>query len=55
METPSISVEVFDTLNNETRVYPSMRQGARELGVSKSSIRLAFKRKGSADSAASTI
>lgn len=53
--TPSIPVEVFDTLNNEIRVYPSMKEVARELGVSEGSIRMGFKCKDSVDSAAPTI
>ncbi len=37
-------MEVFDTLNNETKVYPSIAEAARAMGVTKASISMAFKR-----------
>lgn len=45
-EMRSIKVEVFDTLNNETSVYPSTQEAAKAIGVGPSSISMAFKRKG---------
>jgi NUMOD1 domain-containing protein len=35
---------VLDSLTNETSVYPSIREAAKGIGVSKSSIGQAFKR-----------
>jgi hypothetical protein len=43
---PCVSVEVLDTLNNETKVYPSIAEAARAIGVTKASISMAFKRQG---------
>jgi group I intron endonuclease len=45
-EMRSIKVEIFDTLNNETSVYPSTQEAAKAIGVGPSSISMAFKRKG---------
>lgn len=45
-EMRSIKVEIFDTLNNETSVYPSAQEAAKAIGVGPSSISAAFKRKG---------
>lgn len=44
--TPSLPIEVFDTLNNESRVYPSISEAARGIGVNQQTISEAFKRKG---------
>lgn len=38
-------VSVFDSLTNETKSYPSIREAARAIDVSESNIRSAFKRK----------
>ena len=35
---PKISIEVFDTLNNETTVFPSIREAAKSIGCDKSTI-----------------
>lgn len=43
---PSISLEVFDSQTNQTTIYPSIREAAREVGMGESSIRTAFTRKG---------
>jgi len=40
----SIPIKVFDTLNNLTTVYPSIREAAQAIGVTKASINNAFKR-----------
>ena len=45
-EVRSIKVEIFDTLNNETSVYPSIKEASKAIGVGLSSINMAFKRKG---------
>ena len=45
-EMRSIKVEIIDTLNNETSVYPSIQEAAKAIGVGLSSIHMAFKRKG---------
>lgn len=42
---PSISIEVFDTLNNERTEYPSISEAARAIGVTEAAIRSAFTRK----------
>jgi hypothetical protein len=39
---PSIPIEVFDTLNNVKTVYPSIKEAARTIGVSETTIRRAF-------------
>lgn len=44
--TPSIHIEVFDTLTNETTVYPSISEVARAIEMYQQSISSAFKRKG---------
>ena len=41
---PSISVEVFDTENNVTTVFPSISEAAQATGVTKANIYNAFKR-----------
>ena len=43
---PSVQLEVLDTLNNFTTVYPSMSEAARAIGVTDSAISQAFKSKG---------
>ena len=43
---PNISIEVFDSLNNETTIYSSIREAAIGIGVDRSSISNAFKLKG---------
>ena len=40
----SVSIEVIDTLTNQTTVYPSISEAALAIGVGKSSIGMAFKR-----------
>jgi group I intron endonuclease len=42
----SFPIEVFDTENNETTIYPSIRQAGRAIGVTHVSISMAFKREG---------
>ena len=42
----SHQVSVFDSLKNETIIYPSISEAARAIGVTESSIRIALKRKG---------
>lgn len=41
---PSIPVEVFDTENNVTTVFPSISEAAQAIGVTKANINNAFKR-----------
>jgi group I intron endonuclease len=41
---PGVALEVFDTWDNKTSVYPSISECARALGMDISSIRKAFKR-----------
>jgi group I intron endonuclease len=43
---PSISVEMFDTQNNVTTVYPSISEAALGIGVDKGYMSRAFKQKG---------
>ncbi len=42
--TPSVSIEVLDTLTDQITVYTSISEAARAIGVGKSSIGIAFKR-----------
>lgn len=42
----SVPIEVLDTDNNETTVYPSISEAARAIGVTNASIFMAFKRQG---------
>jgi len=42
----SFPIEVFDTENNETTIYPSIRLAARAIGVAHVSISVPFKREG---------
>lgn len=42
--TPSVSIEVLDTLTDKITVYTSISEAARAIGVGKSSIGMAFKR-----------
>jgi hypothetical protein len=44
--TPSISIEVLDSQNNEITIYSSITEAAQAIGVTISSISLTFKRKG---------
>jgi hypothetical protein len=39
---PSVHIEVFDTLNNVKTVYPSISKAAQAIGMSESSIYMAF-------------
>lgn len=41
---PNVSIEVLDSLNNEIKVYPSIKEAAGAIGVNSSSISQAFKR-----------
>nr|ATI20483.1 GIY-YIG endonuclease [Juglanconis juglandina] len=41
---PNVSIEVLDSLNNEIKVYPSLKEAAEAIGVNPSSISKAFKR-----------
>lgn len=43
---PNVSIEVLDTLNNETTIYSSISEAAQAIGVNKGSISKAFKRNG---------
>lgn len=40
---PNVSIEVLDSLNNEIKVYPSIKEAAGAIGVNPSSISKAFK------------
>lgn len=42
--TPSIKIEVFDTLTREKSIFPSISDAARAINCTKASISLAFKR-----------
>lgn len=40
---PNVSIEVLDSLNNEIKVYPTIKEAAVAIGVNPSSISQAFK------------